>query len=256
MAGSRRGAKSSSVETIAGVASVISYRKRMTELCPVTAGCAVLDVGCGLGHETIRIAGMAGPSGRVVGIDAREQPLADARGRAEAAGVTVDFTTGDVHALDMADGGFDLCRADRVLLHVDDPAQAMAEMARVTRAGGRVVVYDLDLRALFIDSDFSAMTRRLEALVAEEHRNPGIARELPRLMRAAGLGIEAIEWAPILPTMDMARWVYRGPLEKGVAAGDFSGDEVAAWWAKQESMEAAGTFHHVHGGYIVVGAKG
>ena len=52
--------------------SLTKYRDRMLELCPITAGSVVLDVGCGIGNETTRLASRVGKKGRVNGIDSSE----------------------------------------------------------------------------------------------------------------------------------------------------------------------------------------
>lgn len=74
-------------------------KQRMLEACPVAAGYQVLDVGCGLGHEARRLAELAGPAGRVVGIDANPAMIDEARRRASGASTPVTFDVGDAHAL-------------------------------------------------------------------------------------------------------------------------------------------------------------
>lgn len=59
---------------------------------------------------------------------------------------------------------------------------AIADMARVTRPGDRVIVFDFDYGARFINSDFAPMTRHLEALLGRDPRHPAIGRELPHLV--------------------------------------------------------------------------
>ena len=60
----------------------------------------------------------------------------------------MDFRTGDVHALDFADGTFDVVHAHQVLQHVADPVQALREMRRVCRPGGVVAARDSDYAAM------------------------------------------------------------------------------------------------------------
>ena len=60
----------------------------------------------------------------------------------------VDFAVADVHALDVADGTYDVVHAHQVLQHVGDPVQALREMARVTRPGGLVAARDSDYAAM------------------------------------------------------------------------------------------------------------
>ena len=132
---------------------------------------------------------------------------------------------------------------------------AIAEMARVTRPGGHVIVFDFDYGARFIDSDFAAMTRRIEALLASDPRNPAIGRELPHLMREAKLRVDALEPMTVMTTVAIARRVYDAPLSKGVTTGVFTAGDVEAWWREQEAMEQDGRLYHAQHGYIVAASK-
>src|SRR5690606_16200305 len=67
----------------------------------VVSGARVLDVGCGFGLETLRLARLAG-AGRVTGIDKSADFIADARQRATAAGLAVTYDVGDAEALPYA----------------------------------------------------------------------------------------------------------------------------------------------------------
>ena len=93
-------------------------------------------------------------------------------------------------------------------MYLENPAKAIAEMARVTRSGGHVIIFDFDHRAFFIDSDFVPMTRHIEAMLADEPRNPLIGRELPHLMRGCKLKIDTIEQTTLIPTLAIARRIY------------------------------------------------
>src|SRR3954454_19712121 len=86
-------------------------------------GLDLLDVGCGPGTITVDLAALVAP-GRVVGIDVSADPLAEARGLAERAGVDVTFDVGDVYALAEPDDTFDVVHAHQVLQHLADPVAA------------------------------------------------------------------------------------------------------------------------------------
>lgn len=82
----------------------------------------VLDVGCGVKPYYPVFAGVAS---EYVGVDVVENPAAD--------------LIGPVEALPVGDATFDLVLCTQVLEHCDDPAQAVRELRRVTRPGGRVL---------------------------------------------------------------------------------------------------------------------
>lgn len=98
----------------------------------------LLDVGCGTGDEVRALAHAVGPRGRSVGVDASAVMVAEAQHRHAASGLPVAFVVGDAQHLAFADASFDRCRAERVLMHLDDPERALAEMRRVVRSGGRL----------------------------------------------------------------------------------------------------------------------
>jgi SAM-dependent methyltransferase len=104
-------------------------------------GASLLDVGCGPGTITADFAGRVAP-GRVVGLDASADVIETARA---AHGNALEFTTGDVYALDYDDNSFDIVHAHQVLQHLADPVAALREMQRVSR--GVVAARDSDYTA-------------------------------------------------------------------------------------------------------------
>jgi SAM-dependent methyltransferase len=137
-----------------------------------------VDVGCGAGALALALA----PHVReVVGVDPVEELLELARERAPA---NATFVRGDGTALDFPDGAFDLAGTVRTLHHVKRPELVIAELTRVTRPGGRVLVIDQ-----------LAPVDPLEALAIdrfERARDRGHARLLPdgdfrQLFEANGL---------------------------------------------------------------------
>ena len=76
-------------------------------------------------------------------------------------GLPVEFVLGNVERLPFADGAFTACRSERMFQHTSDPLQAMRELARVTRSGGQVVVFDTDWETLIVDAADVATTRAI-----------------------------------------------------------------------------------------------
>lgn len=105
----------------------------MLSAAGVGAGTALLDAGCGAGGLS---ASAASRGAKVSGLDA-------AAGLIEQAGRRVpggEFRVGDLEELPYADGSFDAALAANSVQYAADPAAAIAELKRVTRPGGRVVV--------------------------------------------------------------------------------------------------------------------
>jgi ubiquinone/menaquinone biosynthesis C-methylase UbiE len=103
-------------------------------------GRRVLDVGCGDGALATALSRRGA---RVTGLDADPRMLTAARDRALAESVEVDLVNGQAEALPFPDGAFDDVVAVTVLCFVQRADHAIAEMARVLRPGGRLVIGEL-----------------------------------------------------------------------------------------------------------------
>lgn len=96
---------------------------------------AVADVGCGNGLYLAEL-GRRGHRGGQVGVDASPGMLATARAQSPTAG----FAVGDAATLPLRTGAVDVTLAMHMLYHLPDPAAAVAELRRVTKPGGVVVI--------------------------------------------------------------------------------------------------------------------
>jgi len=115
--------------------------RQLLQWCQLEAASQVLDVGCGPGLTACQIAQQYGS--RVVGIDISEAMIAKAREKARRLDVTdrVEFRVTDVFQMPFEDASFDAALMESVLTPLPgDKGQAMAEIARVLRPGGRLAV--------------------------------------------------------------------------------------------------------------------
>ena len=120
-----------------------AIKRRVLERAAITAGDAVLDVGCGTGTLAVAAARSA-PSVTVTGLDADPSILARARRRAADAALAIHFDEGRSTALPYADASFDVVLCTLMFHHLTDAQkhQTAAELARVLRPDGRLVVAD------------------------------------------------------------------------------------------------------------------
>ena len=101
-------------------------------------GDRVLDLGCGFGDTTQRLAALIGADGEAVGIDVSEPFIEAAREEAEGAGVeNVSFTTGDVQVAEF-DGSFDYAFSRMGIMFFANPVQALRNVRMALAPGGRL----------------------------------------------------------------------------------------------------------------------
>ena len=220
-------------------------------------GDRVLDVGCGLGDDVRALAARVGPGGRVVGVDVSETMLATARTQSAGLGLPVEFRAGDAHRLAFPDGSFDRVRCERVLEHLAEPLRAFAELVRVTRPGGTLVVINSDAGTYALDHPDPERTRAVLLVMGARHAHPWMGRQLYGLFRAAGLTelqlAAQTHFIRRLDTSDQGT-VYQAA-RQAVAQGVLTPDEAAAWLAPLEEADRAGRFLSTGTHFIVGGQK-
>ena len=114
------------------------WRKRAVQRANVKPGDRVLDCATGTGDLAIAFRKAVGDSGRVVGTDFVPEMLDVARIKA----TNVEWDVADVTQLAFEDDSFDVASISFGIRNVGDPRKGIAEMARVVRSGGRVIVLE------------------------------------------------------------------------------------------------------------------
>lgn len=129
-------------------------------LGPLEPEHVVLDVACGAGHASEPVAPLVR---QVVGIDlTRELLELGARRLAEAGVANVLLQEGSALALPFVDDSFDVVFSRTALHHMLEPARAVAEMERVCRPGGRVVLMDMVAPDAAVRERFDALHRAID----------------------------------------------------------------------------------------------
>ncbi len=140
----------------------------------LSAGSRGLDVGCGVGLYTLWLAEAIGPGGHVVGVEPSAERVDEARALVgHVRPSCLEFHEGDATKLDAADAAFDWVWCGDVLHHVQETGRALAELARVVRPGGQIVIKESQLlQGLFLPGH-PALERRLRQAEMEWSRHEG-----------------------------------------------------------------------------------
>ena len=218
------------LDTIRSLGAIETYKARSVELMGLAPGGSALDVGCGTGDDTRRLLARVGPEGRVLGVDFSAAMIEECRRRWGGEGEALRFMVGDAHALELPSASFDAVRADRVFQHLASPRQALVELMRLTRPGGRVVLSDPDWGSYLVDAPPTPAVHRFLEFAQGQARNPWIGRQFYGLMREAGLEQISVQ-ADVVIVLDRPVLDRLGNLDAGfvaaVAAGRMSEAEVA-----------------------------
>lgn len=152
-------------------------------------GSNILEVGCGVGAQTITLARNS-PNAHFVAIDISESSLAEARHKIEAAGFTnVSFQQGDLFDLPFGPESFDHIFVCFVLEHLPQPLKAIACLKKILKAGGTITVIEGDHGSAYFYPDSETAHMAIQCQVELQKRaggNANIGRELYPLLKKAG----------------------------------------------------------------------
>ena len=178
------------------------WARVLLEIAPARAGETVLDAATGPGTVARQAALLVGPTGRVVGVDISAAMLGVARSwPAEPGAAPIEYVESSATRMPLADTTFDAAFCQQGLQHMADPMQALAELLRLLKPGGRLAV------AIWQQSPFGLFREAVARLniPAEGAQPSGFGRdaeELAASLRTAGFGdvhVQAREMESVLP---------------------------------------------------------
>jgi len=227
----------------------------MTEGLRLAQARAVLDLGCGLGDDTLAMAAEIPDGGQVTGVDVSRTMVAEATARALGMSAPVSFSVGSALAIPFPDRTFDRCRAQSLLQHVPDPPAVVNEIYRVLQPGGRAAAFEFDLGTSVLDHPDRSTTRTILDYVTDAALDGWIGRQLPRLYREAGFSdVSAVPY-PVSSDYDLFMFTMRRPLAQLVHDRVLTARDVVHWLREFEELHRAG--HYLGGsvGYLVTATK-
>lgn len=193
-------ATSRQLEAVYLTPDVVEQREKIMALLGVREGDKALDIGCGPGLTTLALAQATGTNGAVTGVDIAEPMLALARKRC-AQYSNVSFTTADVTALPYEDGSFDIALATQVYEYVEQVDQALKELARVVKPGGRVLIVDTDWESAVWASNDDDRMRKVIDTWNTHIPHPQLPRDLKFRMEQAGFKQVSVDVVPLVNTV-------------------------------------------------------
>jgi ubiquinone/menaquinone biosynthesis C-methylase UbiE len=227
------------LDRVEQLAAVSARRQRSYVLAQVAPGDQVIDVGCGLGTAATEMAVIVGDEGTVLGVDASDAMVTAATQRHAASRAT--FEQGDALDLAVGDATVDVYRAERLYQHLDDPAAAMGEAARVLRPGGRLVLIDQDWDALLFDGADRGLTRSVLRSFSDSIVEGWIGRRFHALLIDAGFAGVEVEAETVVSTDWEEYGMVAGLVARTAAADPNVGPDASeAWLRDQEARAKAG----------------
>jgi len=169
-------------------------------------GSRVLEVGCGVGAQTVTLA-QRSPEARFVSIDVSAESIAEARRRVYQAGVSnVEFRQVDIFDSPFDPESFDHVFVCFVLEHLSRPSEALAIFKQLLRPNGTVTVIEGDHGSTYFYPESAAAHAAIQCLIRLQQEAGGnalIGRQLyPLLVKAS---FEAVQVSPRMVYVDSSR---------------------------------------------------
>ncbi len=169
-------------------------------------GSIVLEAGCGVGAQTLTLARHS-PGARIISVDVSAASIAEAKSRADAAGLTnVEFRQGDIFALPFDPESFDHLFVCFVLEHLSRPVEALSTLKKLLKPGGTITAIEGDHGSAYFHPDSDAARRAIRCQVelqAAAGGNALIGRQLYPLLVEAGF--DQVRVSPRMVYVDWSR---------------------------------------------------
>lgn len=236
-------------------ADIAATRAAVMDLLAPEPGERVLDVGSGPGLLLHEIAEAVGPQGLAVGIDISEFMAAIAGHRCGDLG-NVELTNGDATTLPWPDAHFDRAVSTQVYEYVPDLDQALAELRRVLKSGGRAVIMATDADSILFGPAGDATAARIREAWPPHCAHPFLPRYLGKKLDEAGFLVTGRDVHVIMNHRfgaDHFGWhMARAMSVYAAKQGAIEKDEGKAWIARLRELDETGAFFFSMNRYLFV----
>jgi ubiquinone/menaquinone biosynthesis C-methylase UbiE len=240
---------------------VVEQRHATLRALGLHPGERVLDVGSGPGLLAAEMAQQVGPTGHVTALDLSDAMLALSRRRCgdlDTAG-RVGLVKADAAALPFGEATFDAATSIQVYEYVAGLPSALAELHRVLRPGGRVLILDTDWDSIVWHADDPDRMRRLLAAWAQRFADPYLPRSLASQLRAAGFQVHRPQVLALLnPEYDPDTYsVANGEImaDFAVSRDALSREEADAWQADLRQLGREGRYFFSLNRYLFLATR-
>ena len=237
--------------------AIAEVKARSIEALGLEVGDRALDVGCGTGEEVAKMAELVGLSGHVFGIDVSQTMIDEAIARHSTISNT-SFQIGDAQSLSFDDEMFVGVRVERTLQHLDSPDQAVAEIARVLKAGGRAAIVEPDWESMVIAGADVDVSRVIWLNSLRYRTQTRVGRRLRGLLVANGFAeVMVTGTAAILDSLETAKVSFGLERAANRAVGDGVIDDETRqrWILDLERADARGEFFSAVTNFSATGKK-
>jgi len=252
---------STKLEAVYRTPDVVAQRHATLHALALHSGDRALDVGAGPGFLVAEMAEQVGPHGHVTGIDISDSMVALAQRRCAEDPIKGRTTIikADATALPFPEASFDAAVSTQVLEYVPDVGQALAELHRVLRPGGRALILDTDWDSVVWHSRDRRRMERILAAWNERFADPYLPRTLAKRLNDAGFEVRSRDVLVLFnPEYDPDTYsVTNGRIMADFVVGRqaITRDEVAAWTGDLERLSREGDYFFSLNRYLFLAEK-
>lgn len=249
------------LEAIYTTPDVVAQRREVLRALELRPDERVLDIGSGPGFLAVDMGVAVGPSGQVCGIDTSDSMIVMSRARCAGQPIAkwVEFQVGDATKLPFPDDNFDVVVSTQVYEYISDVTMALAEVHRVLRPAGRVLILDTDWDSVVWHSTDQTRMDRVLAAWDEHLVDPHLPRTLSSKLEQVGFLLQRREVIPLFNPEYSTKTFSHGMI--GLIGAFVAGrrgiteEDVEAWAEDLRKLGETGSYFFSLNRYLFLAVK-